>query len=71
MCGVPLLLWFPAVALTAYPPFRDAHMPELPAQGQRAQRAQQAEQVVAVKPANAGSSSGLIGEVAAGAKKEE
>lgn len=31
LCGTPLLLWPAAVALTAYPPFRDAHMPAHPA----------------------------------------
>lgn len=36
LCGVPMLLWPAAVALTAYPPFRDAHMP---AAGEPAQAA--------------------------------
>lgn len=30
LCGVPLLLWLPAVALTASPAFRDTHMPVPP-----------------------------------------
>lgn len=34
LCGTPLLLWPAAVALTAYPPFRDAHMPAPPTEEQ-------------------------------------
>lgn len=60
MCGVPLLLWFPAAALTAYPPFRDAQMPE---------PVQPAQRTAAIKPA--GSSSGLAATAAAVVEKEE
>ena len=30
LCGVPLALWLPAVALTSWPAFRNTHMPAPP-----------------------------------------